>query len=181
MRRKSRTKMENEQPIKKYRGDYLLKQRRSHSTINKIPNRKKPKKEENLLQIQTQYPNQEIHLVVEFPPSMNHMYFTAKNGSRILKKDAQKYLEQIKLYCREQIKKQKWKKEGEGIWYVMDLYFYMPDKRKRDTHNCLKILLDALEHEIYVDDYFVMPRIQDVKLDKLNPRVEIKIYPKEDK
>ena len=53
------------------------------------------------------------------------------------------------------------------------MWFFMPDKRKRDSHNTLKILLDAMEGFVYENDFYVMPRIQEVAYDKENPRVEI--------
>lgn len=62
---------------------------------------------------------------------------------------------------------------------VLDAWFYFPDNRRRDTHNSLKILLDGLEGVIYADDRYVLPRIQDWTIDRQNPRVELKIYPKE--
>ena len=53
------------------------------------------------------------------------------------------------------------------------MIFYFPDRRIRDAHNCLKILMDVLEGIVYENDYTVMPRIQFVEYDKDNPRVEI--------
>ena len=61
----------------------------------------------------------------------------------------------------------------------MDLYFYFPDKRKRDSHNCLKLLLDCLEGLLFENDYYILPRIQYVTLDRDNPRVEVVFYPQE--
>jgi len=75
------------------------------------------------------------------------------------------------------VKEQKWKKETEPIWYILEADFYMPDKRKRDNSNMYKLLLDALEGVVYFDDYFVKPRTMHVGLDRLNPRVEVSVYP----
>ena len=123
------------------------------------------------------YPNQKIKLTLDIPPSQNHMYFTAKNGMRILKKDAQEYFRKIEHKAKKEVEKQKWKKDKGSVWYYADLYYYFPDKRKRDTHNTLKILLDGLEGIIYPNDYYVLPRIQNAQLDRKNPRVYIEIYP----
>jgi len=74
-------------------------------------------------------------------------------------------------------KTQGWKKETEPIWYILEADFYMPDKRKRDNSNMYKLLLDALEGVVYFDDYFVKPRTMKVTLDRINPRVEVTVYP----
>jgi Holliday junction resolvase RusA-like endonuclease len=42
----------------------------------------------------------------------------------------------------------------------------------------MKILLDALEKILYEDDQFVLPRVQEVLLDRENPRLELEIYKK---
>ena len=61
----------------------------------------------------------------------------------------------------------------------MDLYYYFPDKMRRDSHNTLKILTDCLEGLLYSDDYYLLPRIQYVCLDRKNPRLEVIYYPQE--
>lgn len=132
----------------------------------------------SLYKDEPKYPNQRVKIVLPFPPSQNHMYFTAKNGSRILKDTAKKYFANAQKICIKAIKKQGWKEDLDSVWYYADMVFYMPDKRKRDTHNTLKITLDAMEKIVYPNDYYVLPRIQDVHLDVKNPRVIITIYPK---
>jgi crossover junction endodeoxyribonuclease RusA len=76
------------------------------------------------------------------------------------------------------IKAGNWKKENH--WetahhkIIVRLWYYFPDYRRRDTHNTLKILLDALEDaQIYVDDRWALPQIQDFVIDKASPRVEM--------
>jgi crossover junction endodeoxyribonuclease RusA len=46
----------------------------------------------------------------------------------------------------------------------------------RDTHNGLKLLLDALEKAVYDNDRYALPRIQDWDIDKTDPRVEVEIW-----
>lgn len=57
----------------------------------------------------------------------------------------------------------------------VDLKFYFPNRRRKDASNGLKLLLDALTGVIYVDDNLALPRIQEIRYDKENPRVEITI------
>ena len=125
------------------------------------------------------YPNQVLTLTIKVPPSVNHMYIHKKNGQKILTSTAKQYIKTIQDLCKKEIKKQNWKKDKESVWYVMDMYFYFQDKRKRDSHNCLKLLMDSLEGLLFTNDYFVLPRIQYVTLDRENPRVEIIFYPQE--
>ena len=51
----------------------------------------------------------------------------------------------------------------------------MKDKRKRDTHNYFKVLFDALEGVLYDNDYYVMPRVMGVAIDRDNPRIELSL------
>ena len=125
------------------------------------------------------YPNQVLTLTIKIPPSVNHMYIHKRNGQKILTSTAKQYIKTIQDLCKKEIKKQNWKKDKESVWYVMDMYFYFQDKRKRDSHNCLKLLMDSLEGLLFTNDYFILPRIQYVTLDRENPRVEIIFYPQE--
>lgn len=125
------------------------------------------------------YPNQVLTLTIKVPPSVNHMYIHKRNGQKILTSTAKQYIKTIQDLCKKEIKRQNWKKDKESVWYVMDMYFYFQDKRKRDSHNCLKLLMDSLEGLLFTNDYFVLPRIQYVTLDRENPRVEIIFYPQE--
>lgn len=122
------------------------------------------------------YPNQELSLVLKVPPSVNHMYQNAGRGRR-LTKQAKEYILDAQNKCKKAMKEQKWKRDKEHVWFVMDLYFYFPDKRRRDSHNTLKLLTDSLEGLLFYDDYYLLPRIQHVCLDRDNPRLEIIFYP----
>jgi len=63
-----------------------------------------------------------------------------------------------------------------GRKVVLLLYFFFPNRRKKDTHNTLKVLMDSLEGILYEDDYWALPRIMDFDIDKNNPRLEIVAY-----
>lgn len=125
------------------------------------------------------YPFQTLTMSIPIPPSVNHMYIHKKNGSKILTRNAKEYIKELQAICKKSKKEQGWKTDKEHVWYVMDLYFYFPDKRKRDSHNCLKLLLDCLEGLLFENDYYILPRIQYVTLDRDNPRVEVVFYPQE--
>ena len=124
------------------------------------------------------YPKQVLTVTRPLPPSVNHMYQAAGRGRR-LTKQAMEYIRTAQDTVKKAIRKQGWKKDKDHVWYVMDLYYYFPDKRIRDSHNTLKLLTDCLEGLLYKNDYFLLPRIQYVCLDRSNPRLEIIYYPQE--
>lgn len=106
------------------------------------------------------------------------MYQSAGYKKRLTTKASQ-YIKTAQDVTKRAMKEQGWKKEREGVWFVMDLYFYFPDKRIRDSHNCIKLLTDCLEGLLFTNDYFILPRIQYVALDRENPRLEVVYYPQE--
>lgn len=72
----------------------------------------------------------------------------------------------------------KWIEENE--WSIVNeklivyLWFYYKDKRTRDCHNYFKMLFDQLEEDgIVINDKFIIPRVVDYNVDKLNPRIEM--------
>lgn len=118
------------------------------------------------------YPNQQLVFSVPVAPSVNHMYIRTGKG-QTLTENARKYIKVVQNLCRDAIKKCKWKSESESVWYHMDLYFYFPDRRIRDSHNCIKLLLDCLQGLAFKNDYYVMPRIQFVGYSKHDPKIDI--------
>jgi crossover junction endodeoxyribonuclease RusA len=112
-------------------------------------------------------------------PSVNHLYRNHTiNGRRmrVITKEGQQWIDAAILYAKQWQRKSGWNKASGKV--VMRLWYYFPDKRRRDTHNTLKGLLDALEEAgLYDDDKMVLPRIMDFEVDRLNPRVEILIEP----
>jgi len=132
---------------------------------------------EDLNRIEVKRKTKEFHLSIPIPPSVNKIHYTAKGGKRRLTSDAERYIRDVRAYTRLKAEEQGWEKTDDATWYYMDLFFYFPDKRIRDSHNCLKILIDALESILFHNDYFVLPRIQIVELDKTNPRCEVILHP----
>ncbi|MFD1179509.1 RusA family crossover junction endodeoxyribonuclease [Paenibacillus puldeungensis] len=108
-------------------------------------------------------------------PSVNHMYITARRGHknvRVLTKDAQQWRDEMIAIANNWRVKNKWSTADRKV--IVRLWFYFPDKRRRDTHNGLKVLLDALEDAlIYEDDKLALPQVIDFEFDKQNPRIEI--------
>lgn len=116
-----------------------------------------------------------LKLSLPVPPSVNSIYYNTRGGGRRLTSKAEKYMKDARAVANQAVDEQSWVRQGKGVWLYLDLVFYFPDRRRRDSHNCLKVLLDALEEIVYEDDMYVMPRIQSVEYDKENPRVELHI------
>ncbi|MEC0088883.1 RusA family crossover junction endodeoxyribonuclease, partial [Paenibacillus larvae] len=101
-------------------------------------------------------------------PSVNHMYRNAYKGKRairVLSKEAQEWYEETVILASDWRKKNGWETASGKV--IVRLWFYFPDRRRRDTHNQLKILLDALEDAcIYTDDKYALPHIMDYGIDR---------------
>lgn len=109
-------------------------------------------------------------------PSVNHQYrnYTTKKGRRmrLLTPEAAKWEHDTVLLTRHWMQQNKWSTTAQKV--IVKLWFYFPDNRKRDSHNSLKGLLDALERAgIYENDRLALPQIIDWEVDRGNPRTEI--------
>lgn len=124
---------------------------------------------EDLFRKERKQSNKRLYTELPIPPSINSMYtlkrqYTAK---------ARKWFSTARALINMSIEEQHWGMPAREEWLYVDLVFYMPDRKIRDSHNCLKILMDALQDVVFVNDYFVLPRIQSVEYDKEHPRVEV--------
>lgn len=110
-------------------------------------------------------------------PSVNHMYNNAYikgRRMRVLNDDAKAWFEDTTYRAIQWRTSNKWPTANGKV--IVRLWFYFPDKRRRDTHNALKALLDALEDaRIYEDDKLALPQIMDYQVDRQNPRIEIEL------
>lgn len=111
------------------------------------------------------------------PPSVNSMYVNTRGGGKRLSAKAERYVRDSRALINLAVSEQSWTKPNRSVWLYIDMVFYFDDRRIRDSHNCLKLLLDVMQGIVYMNDYFVLPRIQSVEYDKGNPRVEVRIYP----
>lgn len=113
-----------------------------------------------------------LHVILDLPPSMNHYYFTAKNGQRIMTPKAKWWMTNAKWQLKIIAKTERWRMV-EGRKVIAKIWVYWPDNRKRDTHNLHKALLDAAEGIIYDNDRWALARDMDFSVDRERPRVEM--------
>ena len=123
-----------------------------------------------------QYPNKKLRITLPIPPSVNHMYHNTRSGGKRLTRKAEDYIRDSRAIINQAIEEQRWIKQDKATWYYIDLTFFMPDRRIRDSHNCLKLLLDVMQGIVFDNDYYAMPRIQSVEYDKENPRLEVCVF-----
>lgn len=133
----------------------------------------------DLVRDNPKFPNQELRISLPLPESVNAMYIRTRNGVTLTRK-AKQWVNTARYLAQNELCDQDWNFESGNVWITCDLNFYFPDKRKRDNHNYFKLLFDALEGFVYINDYFVKPRVNIVTLDKESPRVEM-IFRKENK
>lgn len=116
-------------------------------------------------------------------PTENHIFVNVarwKNGKlqntgqRALSKMAEAHRDKWRLMALSWKNKNRYRIPAKTKVYI-DLWFFFPDKRVRDTHNVPKLLLDALKGVVAEDDYYILLRIQDFEIDSKDPRIEIEV------
>ena len=123
------------------------------------------------------HPNKKLLMDLPLPVSINHMYYNTKHGGKRLTARAEAYVRVSRALINLAIQEQNWYKQSKSVWYYIDLVFYLPDRRVRDSHNMIKLLLDVIQGLAYENDYYIIPRIQAVEYDAEAPRVMACISP----
>lgn len=137
----------------------------------------KAKREDDLYRDEPLYPNQKLNFTLPIAPSVNHMYINTRRGGRRLTDKAKEYSFNSIAVIQAAIEDQNWLKEKQHVWFYLDICTYMPDRRKRDTNNMFKILLDVIEHATNHNDYYYQVRQQKTEFDADNPRIEVSMKP----
>lgn len=112
------------------------------------------------------------------PPSVNHMYRRFTYGGRtmdVITRHAKAWMEQAAWAARQAALESGWSLVPKGQKVVVKLWFWWPNRTRRDTHNALKALLDAWQGVLYEDDYWALPRVMDFGVDRDNPRIEAEL------
>ena len=60
-------------------------------------------------------------------------------------------------------------------YLVLRIWYRFPDRRRRDTHNHLKLLCDAIAEGLGVDDRWILVQEMGVEIDPRSPGIEIEI------
>lgn len=114
------------------------------------------------------------------PPSVNHCYITRRGtGQRILSKVGRAYLDTATWYTKYARSAIGWPSEWPDQM-VVEVSYYFPDRRRRDTHNLFKCVADGLAVGMGVDDQRFLYREEARSVDKEYPRVEIVVKERSD-
>lgn len=110
-------------------------------------------------------------------PSVNHMYrnvYVKGRAIKVYSAKSRKWFDEAVIQATEWRLQNKWQTSKDKV--IVKIWFYYPNAIKRDTHNGLKILLDALEDaRIYENDKTALPHVMDYVIDRRRPRVEIEL------
>ncbi len=94
---------------------------------------------------------EDIVLYLPFPPTINSYYKMTRQGQRYLDASVRAFRQKVADTVNEQAPGLKL-----DCPLFMEVYLFMPDKRKRDVDNYMKGLLDALtEAGLWEDDSLV--------------------------
>ena len=124
----------------------------------------------------------EIKFTLPIAPSVNQylghrvVFIRGKHISQPYEtKIAKEYKLFVKNIIHRELKKQEWKTPERHEYVVMDLVFYF-DRKRKDSDNAIKVMQDAIVDSCIIeDDDIVMPRVNNIYIDKYNPRVEVSL------
>lgn len=124
----------------------------------------------------------QINLTLPLPPSVNEylgyrvVYINGRAISQPFEtRVAREYKAYVKNIVHRELKKQSWKCLDKEHYIDVKLVYYLNKKRK-DSHNLEKVLFDALmDAGLYPDDDILIPKTENIYIDKYNPRVELEL------
>ena len=124
-----------------------------------------------------------LNLILTIPPSVNHCYknFTCMGRrNRVLTPLARAWKEEAYYIANALAHREGWRVPEPEEKIVLEVVAFWPDGRRRDMNNTQKLLCDALEGALYLDDKMVLVRDMDFSVDRKRPRLEVCVYVKDD-
>lgn len=123
-----------------------------------------------------------IKLTLPLPPSVNEylgyrvVYINGKAISQPFEtKIAKEYKTYVKNIVHRELKNQSWGCLDKEHYIEVNLIYYLNKKRK-DSHNLEKVLFDSLMGAgLYPDDDILLPKTENIYIDKYNPRIELEL------
>ncbi len=110
-------------------------------------------------------------LSAPLPPSLNNAYTTGRDGKRHLSAQAREYKQEVRWIMLAEGARAKCP-EPPFSFYV---HLRLPDKRRRDASNAVKILEDAIFGQLGHDDSLVLDLHVFKYIDRKNPGVTVEI------
>lgn len=125
-----------------------------------------------------------LELSLPLPPSVNHSHRPAraisKTGKPYLRRvptdETKAWRSEAYFNARRAVVCTNWQPIIRGK-VVVELTYYWPDRRRRDTHNRIKEIMDLLQTAgIFADDCQALARELDYLIDRKHPRVDLSIW-----
>jgi Holliday junction resolvase RusA-like endonuclease len=112
------------------------------------------------------------------PLTKSNQTFFARRHAYIPKKqqDYQKGLTEVAKKAIKKVKKQK-----TSNLVMLEVWYYVGSKRRKDLPNLPKTTTDALNQVLYEDDFQIHDMIIHRRIDRENPRIEVAIWKVKDK
>lgn len=110
------------------------------------------------------------------PPSLNHAYenrWVRGRQQRVLSGEAEAFKKEVQIRAILWRNMNSWSIPSEDRKIIVHAWFYWANMQDNDANNRWKVLFDALEGIIYPNDAMVLERVQDIALDRQNPRLEL--------
>lgn len=130
-----------------------------------------------------------LELVLPLPPSVNHSHVPSVRRSRrtgklykrpVPSRACRAWRHGAWVVTRDAIEDASWKTIRRPAHVIVELRYFWPDLRRRDTHNRIKEVCDALQlARVFEDDSQVLAREVGFELDRVNGRVEIAVFVEE--
>lgn len=111
----------------------------------------------------------ELSVTLPYPPSVNRVWRTTKQGKMYLAKQVREYRKQVWAITFNKAKFEKSKVR-------LEIKMFPPDKRRRDADNIAKAILDSLTHAGVIEDDFHVHQLYIEKCEKFEGgKVELMI------
>ena len=122
----------------------------------------------------------QLKLTLPLPPSVNEylgyrvVYMNGRAISQPFEtKKAKEYKHYVKAIVNRELKNQNWSCTNKDNYIDIEMIYYLNKKRK-DSHNLEKVLFDSLMFAgLYPDDDILIPKTNNIYIDKYNPRIEV--------
>lgn len=124
-----------------------------------------------------------LNLILTIPPSVNHCYKNFNvmgRRNRVLTPLARAWKEEAYYIANALAHREGWRMPEPEEKIVLEVFAFWSDGRRRDMNNTHKLLCDALEGAVYLDDKMVLVRDMDFSVDRKRPRLEVCVYVKDD-
>lgn len=107
-------------------------------------------------------------------PSVNNLYTTRRGGGIGYTAMARRWKKLARQVCIVQAYQQGW--EPLDTWTRVVFHAFWPDRMTRDISNLHKCVLDVLSTVAYSDDRWALTYDGIPQVDRVNPRLELRIY-----